>query len=218
MVKTLLAALAAAVLSAAPARAGLLTFDELAPSQGSLNPFLPSPFTYGGFTFSSTYLFLISSPSSCFGGCTSNGTPYLASADGPGLIAMAPSNGGTFALTSFAGALEFNNAANTVQSPDRIDVTGQQAAGGPVKASFAVSNVFSTFTLPASFTGLASVSFQGIFQPGGTIAQTALNAIALDDILVNRAAGSGGTVPEPASALVVGAGLLGMAAWRHRSI
>ncbi len=217
MLKTLLTVLAAAALSAAPARAGLLTFDDLAPSQGDLNPFLPSPFAYGGFTFSSSYLFLISSPGGCgFGGCSSDGTPHLASSDGPALVVMSPAGGGTFALTSFAGALGFNNTINSAVSPDRISVTGQQAGGGSVQASFAVSSTFSTFTLPTGFTGLMSVAFQGIFQPGGTVMQTGANGIALDDILANGATGPIGAVPEPASLLILGAGLLGVTVWRCR--
>lgn len=216
MLKTLLAALAAAALSAAPARAGLLIFDDLAPSQGDPNPFLPSPFAYGGFTFSSSYLFLISRPGDCFGGCSSNGTPHLASSDGPALVVMTPARGGTFALTSFAGALGFDSTVNSAVSPDRINVTGQQAGGGSVQASFAVSTTFSTLTLPAGFTGLTSVAFQGIFQPGGTVMQTGANGIALDDILVNGATGPVGAVPEPASLLILGAGLLGVAARRRR--
>lgn len=217
MLRTLLAALAAAALLAAPARAALLTFNDLAPLQGDPNPFLPSPFAYDGFTFSSSYLFLISQPGGCgFGGCSSDGTPHLASSDGPALVVMAPAGGGTFALTSFAGALGFNGTVSSAASPDRISVTGQQAGGRSVQASFAVSSAFSTFTLPAGFTGLASVAFQGIFQPGGTVMQTGANGIALDDILVNGATGPVGSVPEPASLPILGAGLLGAAAWRRR--
>ena len=217
--------LAAAVITilsaAAPARAGLLTFNDLGGVQGNPNPYLPSPFAYDGFTFSSTYLFLISDPSACsVGGCASNGTPYLQSADGSGRIVMAP-GGGTFALVSFASALGFLGTTNAATSPDQVSVTGQRADGGTVQVSFDIFSAFSTLTLPGDFTALTSVVFQGVFQPGGTIMQQGANALALDSILVADTPSPPGSVPEPASALVLGAGLLGFAwrrtlPWSHR--
>ncbi len=204
----------AALFAAAPAKASLLTFDDLGGLQGNPNPFLPSPFAYGGFTFSSSYLFSITDPSGCFGGCASDGTPYLSSADGPARVVMAPADGGTFGLVSFASALSFSNAANSAANPDQVTVTGQQAGGGTVQASFGLSSAFSTSILPSGFTELTSVVFQGVFQPGETAMQQGLNALALDGI---RTADPPTSVPEPASALVLGAGLLGLALRRALS-
>jgi hypothetical protein len=218
MRRLLLAATAiTALFAAAPAKAGLLTFDDLGGSQGDPNPFLPSPFAYGGFTFSSSYLFLNTDPSACFGGCAGDGTPYLSSADGPALIVMAPVGGSTFTLASFASALPFLGAANSASNPDQVGVTGQQAGGGTVQASFDLSTAFSTSILPNGFTGLTSVAFQGVFQPGETTMQQALNALALDDIRTADTPLPPSSVPEPASALMLGAGLLGFALRRALS-
>ncbi len=217
MRRFMLAAAAAATLFAAPVPAGaaLLTFNDLGGTPGNPNPFLPSPFAYGGFTFSSSYLFLISDPSSCFGGCASDGTPYLQSADGPGRIVMTPASaGGTFTLVSFASALGFLGTANSATNPDQVSITGQQANGGSVQASFDLSASFSTFVLPNGFAELASVVFQGVFQPGGTVMQQGTNALALDDILLAGTPSPPSNVPEPASALVLVVGLLGFAWWR----
>ena len=135
-----LGCLALALFVAQPAKAALVTFDDVV--NGSTNEIRTSA-TSAGFDFTSIHFHVIDSPTSCtFGGCVANGTQYAAE-DAPtlaGPVTMTPSGGGTFSLVSFDGAELFLDdlaaAGGGFPNAPLIHVVGNLSGGGTIFADF----------------------------------------------------------------------------------
>lgn len=196
--------------SAVSGHALVIDFNALAPASSV------SSFTTQGFSVSNVpvpgSLAFISSGGSSFCGppCPENGTNHLLNLGGG--WRFSESGNTPFTLASFDGA-EAHQDRQSLWARD-ILVTGTLAGGGTVSASFALDfiqdgdgplNDFQTFLLPSSFTNLLSVEFKGI---NGSSS----NWFSMDN--VNVAAGR--PVPVPATALLLAAGLAGLAGLRRR--
>jgi hypothetical protein len=129
---------------------------------------------------------------------------------------MSSHDGGTFKLSGFdgTGSFNFNEAGGSIYIPKQIDVLGHTADGTQVSQSFLIDKsvqsgplAFTSYLLNKSFTNLVSVSFSS---SGAAYAPDRFNGFSIDNI-------SASDVPEPASIALLGAGLLGYAAARHRS-
>lgn len=124
-----------------------------------------------GYTFTSTHMHWVDNPDLCgFGGCVSNGTTYLMEDNTAPVISMSGST--PFTLTSFDGAEVFNlpNIGTSDGTEDYIEVTGIRADGSTVSVDVVIDQLrdgvggvadFETFTMPATFTNLVSVTFTG---------------------------------------------------------
>ena len=190
------------LLGAIPARATTITFDTLSG--------VPSSLTTQGFTFLSGghYHFDLTSSSSF----AQDGTTMLWNHDYSNT--MFASDNSAFSMQSFWGG-EFYSAGSPANSPT-IRVIGTFVGGGTVTQDFLLDGYadgngglpadMQVFTLSPAFTNLAKVDFLGLVSPGFTN-----NYYSLDNIVVN-----GSTVPEPASMMLLGTGLAGVAARLRR--
>jgi hypothetical protein len=209
--KTHLAAvIGASCLAASPGFASVITFDSV-PSSG--NPILTT-LTTDGFTFTSGHFHTLDTRL----GFVDEGTIYIAEEAGSlGLpITMARSSGGVFDLTGFDGAEVFVTPNTSFPDADILRAVGSIFGGGTITATFTLDGIrdglggvrdFQTFVMPAGWTNLTSVTFDGLLNiegPGG---------ISLDNIVVDE---TGAPIPEPGTLLLVGSGLIGLAARRRR--
>lgn len=199
---------ASAALLPAAAAAQVISFGA-GPSQ-----FLAAPtsFVESGFTIDYTPggggFAIIANPPACSPACASNGTNAFYSFN-TGSLAISGGGPAGFALSSLDAAQTFT----TVNRALDFIVTGSLVLGGTVSAQFTTApgggDVFQTFLLPGTFTGLSSVTIAGA-TPYPRI------EFAVDNIVLN---GGVSAVPEPSTLvlLVGGLGVLGAAARRRRA-
>jgi hypothetical protein len=187
-----------------PAAAIDLTFDELA-SAG--NPAAAAVET-SGYRVAGPALHTIDTPGSLY---VDSGSPvYLAQVEGAAGagLTLRRIDGAPFDLYELAAARLFGSSTGGPNA-QQVALLGLGAGGSTLSATYDLAAAgFSHFVVPASWSQLEAVVFQGILA-GGTAA-----TLALDDIGV----GSGpvnGSVPEPAAivlalttALAVGAVVL----------
>ena len=142
-----------------------------------------------------------------------HGSPYIASLGGgdDGPITLSRLDGLPFSLIQFDAAEAFLSdvEATLAGFPNAasINVVGQTSSGGQVQTTFTLDGVkdgaagqndFQTFTLDASFTNLASITFHGSVPTGGS------GAFALDNFHL------GTPIPEPATLPLA---LVALSAW-----
>jgi hypothetical protein len=149
-----------------PDAVATITFDEFT---GSGNPQFATLGTKG-FTFTSDHAHVVNEPGLClFGGCISNGTPYIGEEAG-GLgqpITMTRDGGGRFKLVSVSAGGQFVDAAAAAAggfpNASVLFVDGTKASGAHVTATLPLSSspVFSSLALPTTFRGLVSITFFG---------------------------------------------------------
>lgn len=130
-----------------------------------------------GYHFSSKHAHVMLRPKGCaFGGCVSNGTPYITEEAGSlgKPITMARADGGTFCLKKFDGGENFLDDQQAREggypNAEAILVVGVKASGGEVSQSLPLDDIkdgagglpdFQSFTLSPDFRGLTSVTFYG---------------------------------------------------------
>jgi len=116
-------------------------------------------------------------------------------ADGE-FISLTSVNGSPFSLSSISAG---NWQGEEITGA--IDLVGHLVGGGTVNASVAAGATWGTYRL-SGFDNLLGVDFYG----------RTVYAVAMDNLEVNTSA----NLPEPASLALLGAGVLGVAAVRHR--
>ena len=191
--------------------ADVMTFDGL-----TGGPF--GTVTTQGFVFNAAipitmgYLFPISTTDTCSPACVFNGTTSLGVANEP--VTMVTQSGNPFALPSFDIANFLNFAADPVYGADfvgslrAVTLTGTAVGGQTLITTFQITNPyqFTTFTLPADWNNLVSVTFGGI-----SLDPRFLPSMNLDNIHASQ-------VPEPSSILLLSAGLAGLCGVRRRKV
>lgn len=134
----------------------------------------------------------------------SNGTVHLDSwtnSSNDSVWTLTQQNGADFSLNSFDFASGYTNSSDQASM---LTLTGTKSDTSIVTTVFNLSGgSFQTLQVSPDFTNLTSVSFDAF----GTN-----NRAAYDNIVVNAA-----DVPEPASLVLLGAGLLGVGAVRRRT-
>jgi hypothetical protein len=197
--KSIVRAICVALLSATPAAAATITFEDVAVSSGS--DVLGGDVTSGGFVFDSSgdHLHRINSI------LASNGTTNLGIHEFPGfdnVVMIRPQAGGVFSLN----AIDFGEWLGT-NPPTTIQING--VGGSSPTATFVLDGFtdgpggapdFQTLTFDATWSNLTAVTLNGIGGPLDVNGRP-LGSFALDNVVVTTA------VPEPASLLLMGTGL-----------
>jgi hypothetical protein len=210
--KSALARLAILVASAAmlpaAAAAQVITFGS-GPAQAF---FATTSFVESGFTLTYTRggggFARIDDPPVCAPACASNGTNAFYSFN-TGSLSITGGGAAGFSLTSLDAAQTFTQSNRVLD----FVITGSLVGGGTVSSQITTApggaDVFQTFLLPGTFTGLSSVTIAGI-DPYPTL------EFSVDNIVLN---GGVAAVPEPSTLvlLVGGLGVLGAAARRRRT-
>jgi hypothetical protein len=180
---------------AGKAKADTITFDQPAsPGSVALNQA-----SFQGFDFSSVDGFNHVASGTFSAAVSNNGTSFLVVANNATGALNMSNNGSTFSLTGFDADTFVH-----IQGATTIVATGTLGNGGTITQTFLTDAIgdgpgplvdFQTFALNG-FTDVTSVQFSSTNHP-----------FALDNIGVSAAASS---VPEPASMLLLGTGIMGL--------
>ena len=179
-------------------------FEEVGLELGLKNP--ATPHTEGGFTLknSSPENTTIFAPT--FGSINNNGTNVLGWLI-PAPFTLTQDNDNLFSIESMDAT---NLLTDSYDESMAINVVGNLFGGGIVEQTFKLArNSFETFAFnPAEFTNLVSI---GIAASNFTEVP-----LVMDNLVVNDAGSAPAPVPEPATILLIGTGLLGLAGFSRK--
>lgn len=141
----------------------------------------------------------------------SNTSNALINANSKSILTMSKNDGEAFSLLSFFSGSRYDdfnpNSFSSYGQATGIDVIGQVVGGGAVENIFNfTSGNFQQFNLGAGFSNLSSVTFTAIG-----------NRSTVEFLIDNIVVGAPSSVPEPASAALLGLGLAAFAASRRKS-
>ena len=185
------------VLGASVAQADIIYFE----TQGT--DLFSTSQTHQGFDwlFSASGWFVGPHDTASCSNCTSNGTSNLVAAGdrvGTANVLMTVNGGGTFGIFALDAA-----TASTLET-NQLRVFGTFSGGGDITQILNIDGTFGPYVL-AGFVGLDSVLFSsvnsGVYNLGG---------FSIDNISTEP------TVPEPATLLLLGGGLLAVGVRRYR--